>query len=65
MWRIWLQFDIRRVLVGLHVVLALLAFTIHFLLLSTDRYNWLDQASGAPIASKSAQVELLDGPGLG
>ena len=65
MWRIWLQFDIRRVLVGLHVVLALLAFTIHFLLLSTDRYNWLDQASGAPIAAQSAQVELLDGPNLG
>ena len=64
MWRIWLQFDIRRVLVGLHVVLALLAFTIHFLLLSTDRYNWLDQASGAPIAT-SAQVELLDSPELG
>ena len=64
MWRIWLQFDIRRVLVGLHVVLALLAFTIHFLLLSTDRYNWLDQASGAPSAT-SAQVELLDSPELG
>ena len=64
MWKIWLQFDIRRVLVGLHVVMALLAFTIHFLLLSTDRYNWLDQASGAPIATTSA-VELLDGPELG
>jgi light-harvesting complex 1 alpha chain len=65
MWRIWLQFDIRRVIVALHVGLAVLAFTIHFLLLSTDRYNWLDQASGAPIASQSAQVELLDGPALG
>jgi len=64
MWKIWLQFDIRRVLVGLHVVMALLAFTIHFLLLSTDRYNWLDQASGAPVAA-SASVTLLDGPGLG
>ena len=65
MWRIWLQFDIRRVLVGLHVVLALLAFTIHFLLLSTDRYNWLDQASGAPIASQSAAVQMLDTPEVG
>ena len=65
MWRIWLQFDIRRVLVGLHVVMALLAFTIHFLLLSTDRYNWLEQASGAPIASQTAAVELLDTPEAG
>ncbi|MEM7690614.1 MAG: light-harvesting antenna LH1, alpha subunit [Pseudomonadota bacterium] len=65
MWRIWLQFDIRRVLVALHVGLAVLAFTIHFLLLSTDRYNWLDQASGAPIAAQSASVELLDGPVAG
>jgi len=65
MWRIWLQFDIRRVLVGLHVGLAVLAFTIHFLLLSTDRYNWLEQASGAPIAEKSAAVQLLDAPEAG
>ena len=65
MWRIRLQFDIRRVLVGLHVVLALLAFTIHFLLLSTDRYNWLDQASGAPVAVQTTAVDLLDGPELG
>lgn len=66
MWRIWLHFDIRRVLVGLHVGLAVLAFTIHFLLLSTDRYNWLDQASGAPIAAEqTAAVELLDAPEAG
>lgn len=44
MWRIWLQFDIRRVLVALHVGLAVLAFSIHFILLSTDKYNWLDDS---------------------
>jgi len=44
MWKIWLLFDVRRVMVGLHVALAVLAFTIHFILLSTDRYNWLDYA---------------------
>ena len=42
MWRLWHLFDVRRALIGLHVGLALLAFTIHVILLSTDRYNWLN-----------------------
>ncbi|NQX95262.1 MAG: light-harvesting protein [Erythrobacter sp.] len=58
MWKIWMQFDIRRVLVGLHVVMALLAFTIHFLLLSTERYNWLDSHPD----TKTALVEQLETP---
>jgi hypothetical protein len=37
MWRVWFYFDIRRALVALHVGLAVLAFTIHFILLSTRR----------------------------
>ena len=42
MWRIWMLFDPRRVLVGLSVFLFTLAILIHFILLSTDRYNWLE-----------------------
>lgn len=42
MWRTWMTFEPQRVLVGLHVYLAVLAFTIHFILLSTDTYNWMD-----------------------
>ena len=30
-----------RLLMALYVFLAILAFTIHFILLSTERYNWL------------------------
>lgn len=41
MWRIWLIIDPRRALVGQFVFLAILAFLIHFILLSTDRFNWL------------------------
>ena len=48
MWRIWLIFDPRRTLVALFVFLFVLALLIHFILLSTDRYNWLDGASAAP-----------------
>ena len=42
MWRIWLLFDPRRVLVAMAVFLFALAILIHFILLSTDRYNWLE-----------------------
>lgn len=42
MWRLWLIFDPRRTLVALFVFLFVLALLIHFILLSTDKFNWLD-----------------------
>ena len=42
MWRIWLLFDPRRTLIDLVVFLAVLALTIHFILLSTNRFNWIE-----------------------
>lgn len=42
MWRLWLLFDPRRALVALFVFLFVLALLIHFILLSTDRFNWLE-----------------------
>ena len=42
MWRIWLIFDPRRALVALFTFLLVLALLIHFILLSTERFNWLD-----------------------
>jgi light-harvesting complex 1 alpha chain len=47
MWRIWLLFDPRRALVGLFTFLFVLALLIHFMLLSTDRFNWLDGGKSA------------------
>ena len=41
MHRVWLLFDPRRALIGLFAFLLVLALLIHFILLSTDRYNWL------------------------
>ena len=46
MWRVWLIFDPRRTLVALFVFLFVLALLIHFILLSTDRFNWLDGPRG-------------------
>lgn len=48
MWRIWLMFDPRKALVALSVFLFTLAVLIHFILLSTDRFNWLE---GKPLTT--------------
>ncbi|EHQ53258.1 MULTISPECIES: light-harvesting antenna LH1, alpha subunit [Ectothiorhodospira] len=45
MWRVWLLFDPRRALVALFTFLAVLALLIHFILLSTERFNWMHSAS--------------------
>jgi light-harvesting complex 1 alpha chain len=42
MHKIWLLFDPRRTLVALFTFLFVLALLIHFILLSTDRFNWLE-----------------------
>ena len=67
MWRIWLIFDPRRVMVGMAVFLLVLALLIHFILLSTNRFNWIEgpQASveitapaalDEPVVSQSRDV---------
>jgi light-harvesting complex 1 alpha chain len=52
MYKIWLLFDPRRALVALFAFLFVLALIIHFILLSTDRFNWLE---GKP--QKMGQIE--------
>ena len=47
MWRIWLLVDPRRLLIANAVFLFSLAIIIHFILLSTDRFNWLDGPSAS------------------
>lgn len=46
MWKVWLLFDPRRALIALFAFLFTLAILIHFILLSSDRYNWIDGAAG-------------------
>jgi light-harvesting complex 1 alpha chain len=54
MWRLWLLFDPRRTLIALFTFLFALALLIHFILLSTDRFNWLEGPHKAP--AKTSQV---------
>jgi light-harvesting complex 1 alpha chain len=51
MWRMWLLFDPRRVLIAMATFLFVLALLIHFILLSTDKFGWLGVASSAPAAA--------------
>lgn len=55
MWKVWLLFDPRRALIGLFIFLFTLALLIHFILLSSPRFNWIGTL-GAPVETSSLEV---------
>jgi len=56
MHRIWLLFDPRRALVALFAFLFTLALLIHFILLSTPRFDWI---GGGAAVQPPAQMSAL------
>jgi light-harvesting complex 1 alpha chain len=58
MWRVWLLFDPRRSLVALFVFLFVLALVIHFVLLSTNKFNWLDGGAKVQMAGQNTPVPV-------
>lgn len=58
MWKMWLLFDPRRTLVALFTFLFALAVLIHFILLSTDRFNWIE----GPRKAAPAKASMLETP---
>jgi light-harvesting complex 1 alpha chain len=52
MYKLWLLFDPRRVLVAIGAMLFVLALIIHFLCLGSEKFNWLE---GHPY--KAAQIQ--------
>jgi light-harvesting complex 1 alpha chain len=58
MWRFWLLFDPRRTLIVLFIFLFVLALLIHFILLSTDRFNWLE----GPRAARAHPAQMSPVP---
>ncbi|GGD17246.1 light-harvesting antenna LH1, alpha subunit [Aureimonas glaciei] len=56
MWKVWLLFDPRRTLISLFLFLFILALVIHFILLSTNRFNWLEGPQ-APAPAASLTIE--------
>lgn len=61
MWRVWTLFDPRRTLIALFTFLFALAVVIHFVLLSTDRFNWLD---GPRKVTAAGQMAPLPAPAV-
>ncbi|MCU0701912.1 MAG: light-harvesting protein [Myxococcaceae bacterium] len=53
MHKLWLLFDPRRALVALGVFLFSLALLIHFIVLSTNRFNWIEGTSKAAAANSA------------
>ena len=62
MHKIWLLFDPRRTLVALFTFLFVLALLIHFILLSTDRFNWLDGPRNNKAAENTITLALPQMP---
>ncbi|MES2974279.1 MAG: light-harvesting antenna LH1, alpha subunit [Pseudomonadota bacterium] len=56
MWRIWTLFDPRRTLIALFTFLFALALVIHFILLSTDRFNWLEGPAKGKVAGQMSSM---------
>ena len=59
MWRLWLIFDPRRTLVALAIFLFVLALLIHFILLSTNRFNWIEGPTAPAATALVEQAESL------
>jgi light-harvesting complex 1 alpha chain len=57
MWRIWRLFDPLRALVAQAVFLFALAAMIHLILLSTNKFNWLDGAK-KPVAAAAQNAPM-------
>lgn len=55
MWKIWQTFNPQRILTALAVFLFTLAVLIHFILLGSSRYNWLDGAEPAKTAAVAVE----------
>ena len=53
MWRIWRLYDPLRAMVIQGIFLFGLAAMIHLILLSTNKFNWLDGPHAAPTAQNA------------
>ncbi|MCX7228178.1 MAG: light-harvesting antenna LH1, alpha subunit [Burkholderiales bacterium] len=56
MWRVWRLYDPLRAMVVQGIFLFSLAAMIHLILLSTDRFNWLDGPKAKPAAMQNSPM---------
>ena len=60
MWRIWRLFDPLRAMVVQGIFLFALAAMIHLILLSTNKFNWLDGPKRATVAAQNAPLPAAE-----
>jgi light-harvesting complex 1 alpha chain len=58
MWRVWRLFDPLRAMVIQGAFLFAIAAMIHLILLSTNKFNWLDGPKKATVASANAPMPV-------
>jgi light-harvesting complex 1 alpha chain len=58
MHRIWMWIHPLQFLTVLYIFLGVLAFGIHFVLLSTERYNWFAGPATKTFTVKKAEVNV-------
>ncbi len=59
MWRIWLLFDPRRALIAVLAFAFLMVMLMHFIMLSTERFNFLGGSTATDTAAISAPIETV------
>lgn len=57
MHKVWMIFNPQRSLIALFSFLFVLALLIHFILLSTNRFNWIEP--GAVASASTAEMSPL------
>ncbi|MEO0820040.1 MAG: light-harvesting antenna LH1, alpha subunit [Pseudomonadota bacterium] len=60
-YKVWLVFDPRTVLIAQAIFLFSLAALIHLIILSTDRFNWLDGPRQAEVSQTVIEMDRMLG----
>ena len=58
MWKIWLLFDPRRALIAILAFAFLMVLMMHFIMLSTERFDFLGSGGAAEAAALSLPAEV-------
>ncbi|MTW22147.1 light-harvesting protein [Allochromatium palmeri] len=61
MYKIWQVFDPRMALIGLGAFLFVLALVIHYMLLSSQGFDWLQGPDYAPVTLSAGMSALPAG----
>lgn len=59
MWRVWLIFDPRRALIAILTFCFLVVMMMHFIMLSTERFNFLGGSTAGDSAALASPTEMV------